>query len=84
MSIPELNIVLEWASIVQRLVIKSINCFSSFFFIRNGQNILIVGYGESYESVGLPFGSIGVIGAVGLFSVFVAGTKGYFLYWKTV
>lgn len=60
--------------------------FSSYIFIRAyGQTILVAGYGsEDASGAGIPFGSVGVLGAVGIFSLFVAGMKGYIKNWKFV
>jgi hypothetical protein len=58
--------------------------FSSFIFIRGyGKIILSAAYVSAEQGgLGLPFGSVNVLGAVGIFSLFVAGMKGYIKYWK--
>jgi hypothetical protein len=60
--------------------------FSSYIFIRGyGETILVAGYAtEEQGGEGLPFGSVGVLGAVGIFSLFVAGIKGYIKNWKII
>lgn len=59
--------------------------FSSYIFIRGyGQTVISAGYGEGAGGEGLTFGAVGVLGAVGMFSLFVAGLKGYFPFWKPV
>jgi hypothetical protein len=59
--------------------------FSSYIFVRGyGQSVISVGYGENQGGKGLPFGAVGVLGSVGMFSLFVAGLKGYFPHWKPI
>jgi hypothetical protein len=59
--------------------------FSSYIFIRGyGQTVITAGYAEVKGGEGIAFGSVGVLGAVGMFSVFVAGLKGYFPFWKPI
>src|SRR2546423_3207304 len=60
--------------------------FSSYIFVRGyGRSILVAGYAsEDQGGTGLPFGSVGVVGAIGIFSVFVAGMKGHVRNWKPI
>ena len=60
--------------------------FSSYIFIHGyGQTVLTAGYVSAEQGgTGIAFGSAGVFGAVGVFSLFVAGTKGYIKKWKLV
>ena len=60
--------------------------FSSYIFIRGyGQTILTAGYvSEEQGGAGLAFGSAAVFGVVGVFSIFVAGMKGYIKNWKII
>lgn len=60
--------------------------FSSYIFIRGyGKTILTAGYvSDEQGGAGIAFGSAGVLGAVGIFSLFVAGIKGYIKNWKIV
>lgn len=53
--------------------------FSSYIFVRGyGRSILVAAYtSEDQGGAGLPFGSVGVLGAVGIFSLFVACIKGH-------
>jgi hypothetical protein len=58
---------------------------SSFIFVQGyGQSVLSAGYRQEQGGEGLPFGTVGVLGAVGIFSLYVAGLKGYFPFWKPV
>lgn len=60
--------------------------FSSYMFIRGyGQTILVAGYtSEDQGGAGIAFGSVIVLGGVGIFSLFVAGIKGYIKNWKII
>jgi hypothetical protein len=60
--------------------------FSSYIFIRGyGKTILTAGYvSDEQGGLGMPFGSVNVLGAVGIFSLYVAGIKGYIKNWKAV
>jgi hypothetical protein len=60
--------------------------FSAYMFIRGyGKSILVAEYGSANRGgKGLPFGSVGILGSVGLFSLYVAGAKGYIRHWKLV
>lgn len=54
-----------------------------FFVMAYGPSILVAGYGASERlGGGLPFGTVGVLGAIGIFSLFIAGLKGHLRRWK--
>jgi hypothetical protein len=59
--------------------------FSSFMFVRGyGESVLSAGYGDERGGKGLPFGSVGILGSMGLFALFVAGMKGHVRHWQWV
>ena len=58
--------------------------YSAYVFVKSyGGTVLAGGYGSGeVDSQDLPFGSVTVFGAVGMFSVFVAGLRGHLWGWK--
>lgn len=60
--------------------------FSALMFIRGyGETVLSAGYGAAERGgKGLPFGSVGILGSMGMFALFVAGLKGHVRHWKPV
>ena len=58
--------------------------FAAFMFVRGyGKSVLVAEYGSADRGgKGMPFGSVGILGAVGLFSLYVAGARGYIRHWK--
>lgn len=57
--------------------------FSSVMFVRGyGESVLSAGYGAERGGKGLPFGSVGILGSMGMFALYVAGLKGQVPHWK--
>lgn len=59
---------------------------SAYFFITGyGPSILVAGYGAPERlDKGIPVGIANVLGAIGIFSLFIAGLKGYLYRWKLI
>lgn len=68
------------------LVGFSLTMFSSYMFIRAyGNTILTSSYASADQGgEGVTLGSICVLGSVGIFSILVAGIKGYMKNWKII
>jgi hypothetical protein len=60
--------------------------YASYMYIRGyGIPVVFVGYSDPERGgAGLPYGSICVLGGVGIFSLFVSGSKGYIKSWKII
>lgn len=68
---------------VAALAGTALTLFASSMFIRGyGQTILVAGYATEEAGEGLPFGSVAILGGMGIFCLYVAGLKGHFRHWK--